>query len=401
MNGTDQSKITVTLRNPLDHNDLFEYYITPDDTQLARDWIIELKQILQSKLLLEKNFCFLGWPKTARTLEYLCTELNQSIKQINKFSLSGKWYDAGLEVYLIEEHFSLDSIRFSDDYGLAEGGKDDPYLKTIGMFLKQDIMNRIHNHFERLQGTVWNLSEYYKLADYETKYAIRQLNILCHEIEGLVLSQRKLVTAKEWVRPSQITTFLHSSRHNLTDEHKQGFETNGYDRQFGHVYMHWTQIGKTLFEVWRDEHAPKLTIGDDPTDITINTGTTCEAINSLKYYSGEFDVEWGRDVMYGKDQPWHTADLNLFYKWLDENNIEKDKSLSLGYLPLGHVELYKSFGTTDPYHIWNIMSNYLDIYKIEVDGISSIFDYCWTDSNYKQQQIDMMKPGYDFSSRGR
>jgi hypothetical protein len=65
---------------------------------------------------------------------------------------------------------------------------------------------------------------------------------------------------------------------------KQGFVTNGYDRQFGHVYMHWAQIGKTLFEVWRDEGAPDL------------TDTVCKAINSLEYYSGEFDIEWGKDV---------------------------------------------------------------------------------------------------------
>ena len=47
--------------------------------------------------------------------------------------------------------------------------------------------------------------------------------------------------------------------------------------------MHWCQIGKTLMEVYRDEGAPVL------------TDTVCEAITHLKYYSGEFDVEWGND----------------------------------------------------------------------------------------------------------
>jgi len=69
-------------------------------------------------------------------------------------------------------------------------------------------MNRLHNYFEVLQGTVENLSPYYKYADYDTKYAIRQLNNICHEIENLCLSQRKQSTAPEWIRPSQITTFL-------------------------------------------------------------------------------------------------------------------------------------------------------------------------------------------------
>jgi len=46
-----------------------------------------------------------------------------------------------------------------------------------------------------------------------------------------------------------------------------------------------------------------------------------------------------------------------------------------------------------------MLSNHLDIYKIEVDGVTNTFDYCWSDYNYKQMQIDIMKPGYDYSSR--
>ena len=400
LSGTNQSKIRVVLRNPLNFNDKIDYTIKVYDTKLSQDWILALKEILHNKNLIEKNFCFIGWPKTARTLEYLCDELNTAIKQINMFALTGAWYNAGLEHYLIEEYFTPDVVRYDESYGPGEGKEKDPILKTMGLHIKHEVMNRLHNHFERLQGTVWNLSEYYKLADYNTKFAIRQLNNICHEIEGLVLSQRKLVTTKEWVRPSQITTFLHAKRYELTDEHRELF-SNGYDRRFGHVYMHWTQIGKTLFEVWRDEHAPKLIVGDDPTDISIGSGATCEAITALKFYSGEFDIEWGKDVIANGENHWHIDQLEMFYSWLEENNIDKNnKKLSLGYLPMGEVELVSSFGTNDQYKIWDTMSNYLDIYQIEVDGVANTFNYCWSDANYKQMQIDMMKPGYDYSSRG-
>ena len=37
MSGTNQSKVTVTLRNPLDHNDLLEYYIIPDESKIGSD----------------------------------------------------------------------------------------------------------------------------------------------------------------------------------------------------------------------------------------------------------------------------------------------------------------------------------------------------------------------------
>ena len=355
--------VKIVLRNPLKHSDQVDYTIAPADNALAQDWIPALKTLLQSDNLLEKNFCFMGFPKTARTLEYLCNEANQAATVINNF----------FDDYTIEEVLRPeDCLAF--DY--AENGPN------------HEVFNRLHNHFEILQGTVNNLSSYYHRADYETKYAIRQLNNTCHEMETLILSQRKLTTRPYWVRPSQITTFLAAPRYDLKSIHREGFATNGYDRVMGGVYMHWAQIGKTLFEVFRDEGAPEL------------TDTVCEAITELKYYSGEFDIEWGNDVVYGGNAPWHDAEQDRFRQWLTANGRDpEDVSLSLGYLPIGQVLLQQSFGTTDYQTIWDILGSHLDIYKIEIDGVSSTFDYCWTDADYKQKQIDMMRPGYDYNSR--
>ena len=355
MTGINQL-IKVTLRNPLDHADQFEYTIEVFDNPLARDWIVALKEILTSGNLLEKNFCFLGFPETARDLTYLCGELRLAVDIINSF----------FNDYKIEETYTPETMR-------------------NGLEINQDTMNKLHNHFEILQGTVEHLSDYYKRADHSTKYAIRQLNNICHEIESLILSQRKLAKEPEWVRPTQITTFLQCKRYALTDDHRQLFLTNGYDRVFGGVYMHWTQIGKTLFEVWRDEHAPKL------------TATVCEAITHLQYYSGEFDVEWGNDVVINGEQPWHTQQQTDFKAWLIDNGLDpQDPKLSLGYLPLGQIEFKDG---VDPIKFRSMLGRYLDIYSIEIDGVKNTFEYCWSDSDYKQQQINRMKPGYDFSSR--
>lgn len=390
LSGTNQSTVKVTLRNPLDKQDLLDYYIIPDDHQLSRDWVIALGKLLQNKNLLEKNFCFLGFPKTARTLEYLCEELNRAVETINRFDFTLH----GLDDYIIEEWFHPNTVRFPDTYSIEErvgGDSVEEHLSrrlSVGLHPKHKILNQLHNHFERLQGTVSNLSLYYKTADYKTKYAIRQLNNICHEIENIILSQRKAVVNPEWIRPTQITTFLAADRLHLTDTHRQGFVTNGYDRRFGHVYMHWTQIGKTYFEVWRDEGAPKL------------DNTICEAITNLEYYSGEFDVEWGRDVTMSDNFPWHNLQHEEFTKWLIDNNLDPtDSKLSLGYLPVGKIDLLRSFNTSNQFEIWNILSNYLDIYSIEINGVKNVFDYCWTDSDYKQQQINMMRPGYDYNSR--
>ena len=382
-------EVKVTLRNPLDKTDYLDYYIVPNDTQLAQDWVQALKETLESKKLLEKNFCFMGFPKTQRTLEYLCEELNQHCETINSFNFMAH----GLLNYVIEEWFHPNVVRFPDTYPID--GATHPIVKhtdrpeTLGLKTKHSVMNQLHNHFERLQGTVSGLSEYYRVADYETKYAIRQLNNICHEMESLILSQRKFRTVPEWIRPSQITTFLHADRKQLTDEHRQGFLTNGYDRRFAHVYMHWTQIGKTLFEVWRDEGAPEL------------TDTVCEAITHLEYFSGEFDIEWAKSVTMSDENPWHIEEQLKFNEWLINNNLNpRDPKLSLGYLEIGKVDLMRSFNTEDKFKIWDQLSTHLDIFAIEINGVKNTFDYCWSDKNYKQQQIDIMRPGYDFSSRG-
>jgi hypothetical protein len=391
---TTTKTIKITLRNPLQHDDKISYYINTLDNQLSRDWVVALKSLLHSSLLIEKNFCFVGFPNTARNLELLCKELNSAIYTINNFNSNLGWVKEGLESYVIEDYFVPDAVRFGTEYSVSnrfhkENSEDTVYIENLGLLQKHEILNRLHNHFENLQGTVDNLSPYYICANYETKFAIRQLNVLCHEIETLIISQQKQAYIPEWSRPSQITTWLHAPRYNLTEEHRQLFSQNGYDRKFGYVYMHWAQIGKTLFEVFRDEDAPML------------TDTICDAITELKYYSGEFDIEWGADVIYGDSKTfWHTKQQDEFKKWLLENNKNpNDVNLSLGYLPIGYVDLEKSFGTNDIFEIWDKLSTHLDIFSIEIDDIKKTYDYCWSDKNYKQMQIDIMRPGYDFNSR--
>lgn len=353
-----QSKVRVILRNPLHKQDKIDYVIQMLDTSMARDWYRALQDLLRSGRMLEKNYCFMGFPNTARDLPYLCDQLNQAVVTIN----------AEFSDYHIDEYFTPDSVRATD---YAANGPN------------HDVLNRLHNHFERLQGTVNNLSPYYLRAGFQTKYAIRQLNNICHEMETLILSQRKAVTDPFWVRPSQITTWLGAERYDLTSEHRREFLHNGYDRVLGGVYMHWTQIGKTLFEVFRDEHAPDL------------SHTVCEAITHLQYFSGEFDIEWGNDIVYGGDHVWHDQEQDAFHKWLRKTGFDpQDPELSLGYLPLAQVDLIQSFGTNSSSPIWDILGQHLDIYRIEAGDASQTFDYCWTDPDYQQQQINQLRPGY-------
>ena len=358
--------VKVVLRN-YKTQETIDYNIVPEDNQLARDWLSALEQdVLKNKLHLEKNYCFHGFPHTQRNLELLCSELNRHIYTINQSKLD----------YMIEEWFAPDVVRFGDEYPV--GRMDDNPLNK-GRQIKHDIMNILHNHFEVLEGTVENPSEYTRDASAEVRYAIRQLNLLCHEIESLCMSQRKVIQDSFWVRPSQITQFNRTPRHMLTTEHRKGFVENSYDRVLGGVYMHWCQIGKTLMEVFRDEGAPEL------------TDTVCEAITHLQYYSGEFDVEWGNDVT-NANAPWHKTEIDNFNTWLSENNFDPaDTSLSSGYLKIGQVDLINSFGTDVAQDIWQQMGDYLDIHKIECGNTSGIYDYHWSNSDHEQLQLESLQ----------
>jgi hypothetical protein len=352
-------KVKIVLRNPLNKKQEIDYNIEVCDHDMAVRWHDALNDLLRNNNYLEKNFCFLGFPNTARDLSFLCRELKWAKSCINEF----------FDDYQIEEDYTPETLRH-------------------GWNPNQDLMNVLHNHFEVLQGTVWGLSEYYKKADYETKFAIRQLNNICHEVESLMLSQRKQAEAPEWVRPSQITTFLNATRLEYPQEYKRIFDKSRYDRTFGTVYQHWTQIGKTLYEVYIDEGGQDI------------DRAACEAITHLRYYSGEFDIEWARDVTYGGEYPWHTDRMTGFCDWLVRNGFDLDDAeYNYGYHPVGQVDIRGSFGTDHYQEVWNTLGQHLDIYKIETEDAVAVYDYCWTDPDYYQQQIERLRPGYDYSSR--
>jgi len=353
-------KVEVVLRNPLNKTDQISYYIDVYDTAMAKLWHDALKEMLRQKLYLEKNFCFLGFPDSQRTLEFICKELTWAKDTINRF---------------FENEYTIHEIY-------------EPNLLFQNLAANQTVMNQLHNHFEILQGTVNNLSDWYRRADYKTKFAIRQLNNLCHEAESLMLSLRKKAKMPYWIRPSQITTFLTAKRYEFPGAYKNKFARDHYDRKFGEVYLHWAQIGKTIYEVFRDEKGKHI---DD---------TICSAITHLKYYTGEFDIEWGRNIQYHSDTFWHTEDIDEFEEWLVKNKFDlTDSSLNFGYHPIGQVDLLRSFGTTDFTEILHLLSNHLDIYKIIANDVQCEFNYNWTDENYYPEQIKMLIPGYDYSSK--
>ena len=346
------------------------------DTALGKRFLEALRDNLVEKRILEKNFCFLGWASSKRDLNFLCHELNNSIEQINSFT-----FDPPYEKI---HPFSADDFQYSAKLktGLCHDGDE---MSKPGLRLKHDACNLLHRYFEELQGTAWQISKYYKQADIETKYAIRQLNNICHEIESWVLSYRKSIVEPEWIRPSQITTFLNAPRHDLHEDDFELFKENRYDRELGGVYLHWSQVGKTLFEVFRDEHAPVM------------TEALCSEINHQKFYSGEFDIEWG-DTITEATHKFKKQEIDEYRQWLKDNNYEwEDPTLSLGYIKIGQIDLVSSFQETTFKKIYDVMKNNLNISKIQIIGnenYENIFPYTLDGKDWKQIQLEGLKSGY-------
>jgi hypothetical protein len=353
------------------------YYFQVYDTPLGHRWLEALKDNLKQKRILEKNFCFLGFADSKRDLNYLVGELNSNIAQINSFEFE--------PAYEKIHPFRADDFQYSSNLpiGLAVNGDE---MATPGKRLKHESCNLLHRYFEELQGTAWQLSEFYKQADIKTKYSIRQLNNICHEIEGWVHADRKNAFDPEWVRPSQITTFLNAPRYDLHDEDFELFKQNRYDRELGGVYLHWSQVGKTLYEVFRDEQAPKM------------TDALCSEINHQKYYSGEFDVEWGQTVT--EDQDFKKREMDQYRQWLEANGYDwEDPKLSLGYIKIGQIDLQRTFGTgASILDIHKTMNNNLDITSIRtITGPSVECDYPYSleSDDWKQMQIEGLRQGYE------
>ena len=370
---TEKNKSIGTVEVELDN---ISYYFDVYDTSLGSRFLKALDDNLVNQRILEKNFCFLGFADTKRDLTHLCKELNESVTQLNSFNFNPPY-----------EHihpFRPEDFQYSSKLpmGVQVAGEE---MKTPGLRLKHEACNLLHRYFEELQGTAWQLSKFYIQADTETKYAIRQLNNLCHEIESWVLSYRKKIIDPDWVRPSQITTYLNAPRHDLHEEDFELFKQNRYDREFGGVYLHWSQVGKTLFEVFRDEEAPTM------------TEALCSEINHQKFYSGEFDIEWGQTIT-ERNHEFKKQEMEHFRAWLKENNYDwEDPKLSLGYIKIGQVDIQRSFGDLATFkEIYSTMSNNLNIKSIKnmQSSIKCDYPYSLASDNWKQMQIEGLENGY-------
>jgi len=343
------NSIEIDLRG--NNNHILTVYIDVYHNSIARKWMTALNHLLEYNYHLEKNYCWVGWTESARTLEYLCTQINRSIHAVNAADLG----------YTIQDSYSPANTIAED------GGTNHAH------------MNLLHRYFEDLQGVSGAMSPYYTAADDTTRWHIRQLNLLCHELESLILSMRKLTDAPEWRRPSQLMCWLKAPRFTLDTEDYELFGIETINRQLGGVYVGVNKaVGKHHWEVFNDEGRDSR-VGEL---VTLAMRAQTEA-------AGDFDIEWANDP---GTFPWQIKILNEFREWLVKNQFDpEDKLLTIGHPKIAQVDLLRSFGTTDYKQIWTQLTAHLDVYKIRTAESAATYEYNWTDPDYDQQQIRKLK----------
>ena len=350
MTGRNQllDQVVVTLRNQ--HGNTLPVLIDVYDNSLGRKWLHALNGLIHEQYHLEKNYCFLGFAKGPRTLEYLCEQINASIQAINSSNID----------YVIDDHYTV--------------------ANTIGLewSLNHSRINHLHRYFEDLQGTAGNLSKHYQQADAGIRWHIRQLNLLCHEYESLALSIRKMNTAPERQRPSQLMCWLQAPRFELDTEDFELFGIDTINRHMGGVYVGVNKaVGKHHWEVFCDEGRDSR-VGE-LTTTTLQTQTLA---------AGDFDIEWAQDF---GEHCRQKKQLIEFREWLENNNFDpEDPKLTIGHPKVGQVNLQASFGTTDYESIWQQLNNYMDVYKISTRESEATYDYHWSDFNYREQQTRIL-----------
>ena len=350
MSGTNQLLLDVVELDLGQEQDILTVYINVYDNSLSRKWLAALNQLIADGYHLEKNYCFLGFATGERSGEYLIQQINASIAEINAANLG----------YRIDDVFTLAN---SVD---AEGG------------VNHDHFNRLHRYFEDLQGGSGHISQYYWSADNATRWHIRQLNLLCHEFESWQLSYRKLVTAPEWQRPSQLMCWLNAPRFALAEEDYELFGIDTINRSLGGVYVGVNKaVGKHHWEVFNDEGRDSR-IGE-LTTTTLKTQTEA---------AGDFDIEWANDP---GAYEWQIKNLADFRVWLVDNGFDpEDQLLTIGHPKVGQVDLQRSFYTEDYRNIWAQLNTRLNVTAVRTSASQVQYDYQWWDTDYMEKQIQCL-----------
>lgn len=345
----DTKHLVLTLQDPLNPVDTLDLKINLENSDIASAWFDEVVSCLNNRLHLEKNFCWLGWPDPNRDVEFLKSKLQNCVNKINEFSKNNSIWEG----YTIEQPW--------DDIS------------------SHDALNQLHHHFEILMGQVWDVSKYMKTADDPTKYQIRQLNNLVHELQS-----RKNVESVPFshIQPMSVISYLNVKRHLFQDHYYDHFDVN---KDFGSIFLHYSQTGKTPIEAFTDQ--------DD--HVFDNN------INALRYLSGEYNIWWGAPLSQNRITQIKTE----LREWLNLRNLIKEEGPNFSYYVdengnkqgIGWITVAKienPFSTKE--QLLSQVLSKLNILKLTAyinnnEIAQHIWPYSWADANYEDLELSILK----------
>jgi hypothetical protein len=334
-------RFRITYRNTQTGFELpTEYDIMPHF--LAQKWARAMRHdyLDVETYKVEKNYMLQHWEYdeaniNGRSLTQLCSEMNRYVAYINAY------FDGSSErrvPYQITQYFDPATVD-------------------------QQILNEIHHHFELLIGQVWSVSEYYKLADGGTCFAIRQLNNLCHEMESLL---RPSFRNSTWWSAGVYFPSLRVTRYKFIDSDYDHFSQV---QNFGDLILHYSQLGKTPMEAFA---ANDSEVFDDN-------------ITGLRYLSGEFDISFRTDTPLAIQQNTIAKHNARAFPWIRSRGQDPEsKYTGIGFVKVADFDRSLFPGMTAE-QIMGELVKCDDIYKLElIDGEGNVvkeavLDYTWRD----------------------
>jgi len=345
----DMKKLIIVFRDSEQVFENYELSWSILDTALAKEWLnLLIKNVFQSNHPIEKTFCLKGWQtdwysRKGRNLTYLCNQLNHHISIVNK-GMCKHGYPS------IDLNFTVKKLK-GEEY--------------------RDLMNDIHHHFELLIGQSWNVSEWYRLADWDTRFSIRMLNNYCHEIESVVgnlkiQKYKKLFSFLDFHPPIGVNVgmngvdskgnyFLSKIKKEITLDQYNDFQNYSF---WGDIIIFYAQLGKSHLDAFndKDEYIDK------------------ENVSSYRFLTGEFRFNFSG--MFKKNY------LPLgFKKWLKKNGYDiNDKTLGI---PV--VANFNNPTNIKRRHIAKELKKRDDLYQIRLEDQNGnilderTFNYYWYD----------------------
>jgi len=323
-------KLKVVLRNT-QNNNTKDLFFNIREHHVAQNWATALiTDYINTDAILEKQFMMHGWifdenNPNARTVDFMCRELNFHINRINDYCQRKKIN------YFINMSFDSNTVD-------------------------QEQLNEIHHHFEILIGQIWNVSSYYNMFDQDHQFSVNNLNWLCHEIESKL---RGIYAFNEKRSSSSIVVCMKPIvRYDLIESNGDYDYFEMKDLEFGQVRMHYAQTGKTHWEAYYDSD-------EDIYDSNIS---------GIRYLSGEFDINLKNKIKSDQELLLQWED---FKDWITQKGLDvNDKTLSLGFAVLADMD--KTGMPESEFEIMQELWKYDDILSIGVlDTQGNIFEKSW------------------------